>query len=259
MGDWPIWLDFVDPDHGWMRIDAGAQPLYRTVDGGRHWTVVATSTAFSRVIDCSGWSRPVFSSPTAGWIRAQCGNGLNYPLAFLVTRDAGATWKVQTVAQTSSSGGGTVPAFFDATNGWIFDPNLPLLTMTSDGGQTWIQKGLPALPGFACTGKHGENMTCTDQAFSAASFLDPSHGWVIISRYDPQKGMVPVRFERTQDGGKTWTPLSSSGLGTAGFYGPSRPSLTFVDEDNGFQWTGSGLVSTKDGGQTWTAVQMTYR
>jgi len=118
---------------------------------------------------------------------------------------------------------------------------------------------LPQLPGYACTGKHGENLTCTDQFFNAVTFVSPDYGWALISQVPQSKGGVSqvARFERTMDGGKTWTPIRSSLLGSAADL--SQATMTFVDQTNGFLWTGTVLFRTTDGGQTWNQVQITYR
>ena len=254
LGTWKIQLDFVDPNHGWLSAVAyGWQaPLYRTVDGGSHWSAVAAPASFANKSGCSGFGLPVFSSPATGWMSTRCGDGTNPPLAFLVTHDGGATWSAETL-MPSLCCSASPPAFFDAANGWLFEPTTPLLMMTTDGGHTWTQHGLPQLAGYPCTGKHGENMTCRSQAFNAASFADPGHGWVIISQFSQQKGgPETARFARTVDGGNTWTELGSAPA-------LSQPVLIFVDRGDGFLWTGTALLNTTDGGQTWKAVQVTYR
>jgi photosystem II stability/assembly factor-like uncharacterized protein len=260
MGGWRMGLAFVDPDHGWLRFELyGRQgPLYRTVDGGRHWTAVAVPTAPANSSGCSGVDVPVSSSSTTVWMSTRCGDGTNPPLSFFVSHDGGATWSLQSLLPNLCCSV-PPPTFFDAAHGWLFEPNSLLLMMTSDGGQTWTQHGLPQLPGYACLGKHGENLTCRDQGFSATSFVDPNHGWVIISKFAQQKGGTEtLRFESTSDGGKTWAAVSSNLEGSSS-PALSQPSLKFVDQDNGFLWTGAGLFSTADGGHTWKAVKTTYR
>jgi photosystem II stability/assembly factor-like uncharacterized protein len=262
-GSWTISLSFVDRDHGWLLVKALAGfgyslgPLYRTVDGGRSWTMVATNAAFSNS-GCRATGQPVFASPTTGWISAQCGSNPPPPLAYFVTQDGGRTWTLQTIAPSVCCTPPS-PRFFDASNGWLIEPNTPLLMMTSDGGNTWTQHGLPQLPGYACTGKHGENLTCTDQGFTAVTFLDPSQGWALISQFAAAKGGSShvARLERTADGGKTWTAINSNLVGSTADL--SHATMTFVDQSDGFLWTGTILLSSTNGGQTWNEVKMTYR
>jgi len=264
-GNWTMWLDFVDKDHGWLTAQAtgGLQgfapgPLYRTLNGGRTWTMVATKAAFSDG-GCRPIGQPVFASPSTGWLSVQCEANPPWSMNYLVTHNGGVTWTKQTLMPSLCCSPPS-PRFFDAGNGWLIEPNTPLLMMTSDGGVTWTQHGLPALPALMCQGKHGENVACTDETFDAVSFLNPNQGWALISQFNQTaKGGAPhvVRFERTVDGGKTWTALSSNLVGSTADL--SHATMTFVDQSNGFLWTGTVLLSTANGGQTWNETQMSYR
>ncbi len=264
-GSWTIRMDFVDAEHGWLRIGpiyglapVGLQgPLYRTVDGGKSWTFVA-SQALQADQGCNGRGEFVFSSPTTGWMSESCGKAPDSGLDILVTRDGGSTWALQSLAanycnvQFFPSGCSTrLPTFSDSSNGWVLDKNTPLLLMTSDEGMTWTRHGLPALPTFACTGKYGEPETCSDWSLVAASFIDPNHGWTIIGKYSSQSGSFAVRFEHTSDGGKSWTAITSDLMNSSAIPDLSQASLTFVDQSNGFLWTGTQLFRTTDGGHTW--------
>jgi photosystem II stability/assembly factor-like uncharacterized protein len=128
------------------------------------------------------------------------------------------------------------------------------LLMTSDGGMTWARHGLPALPTFACTGKYGEPETCSDWSVVAASFIDPNIGWTIIGRYSSQSGSYAVGIEHTSDGGKSWTAITPDLIGSSAIPDLSQASLTFVDQSNGFLWTGTQLFRTTDGAHTWLPV-----
>lgn len=266
-GSWGLRLYFIDADHGWLRIapiyglaPVGLQgPLYRTTDGGRHWTFVASQVTQSDR-GCEGRGDFVFSSPTTGWMSANCPTAPDSGLDVLVTRDGGQTWALQSLfsnycnIQYFPSGcANPVPKFFDSSNGWVLDKDAPLLLMTSDAGMTWTRHGLPSLPTFSCTGKYGEPETCTDQSIVAASFIDPNQGWAIIGKYDLQRGLYAVRFEHTSDGGKSWAALSSNLVSSSGIPDLSQATLTFVDQSNAFLWTGTALFRTTDGGHTWQA------
>jgi photosystem II stability/assembly factor-like uncharacterized protein len=264
-GSWILRLYFVDADHGWLRIahiaglgpDSSFGPQYTTIDGGRHWTPTGSEVSSSSQ-GCVGRGDFVFSSPTTGWMSANCSTAPDSGLDVLVTRDGGTTWALESLyanycnLQYFPSGcANPVPAFFDSANGWTLDKGTPLLLMTSDEGMTWSRHGLPALPTFACTGKYGEPETCSDQSVVAASFIDPNQGWVIIGKFSLQRGLVAVRFERTTDGGKSWTAISSDLVSSSAVPDLSQASLTFVDQSNGFLWTPTGLLRTTDGGHTW--------
>ena len=72
-------LDFVDPVHGWFddaQNGAGAPMfIYRTVDGGMHWSQVEMTPAAGTAppgalpVDCSAYGM-TFVSTTTGWIAA---------------------------------------------------------------------------------------------------------------------------------------------------------------------------------------------
>jgi photosystem II stability/assembly factor-like uncharacterized protein len=263
-GSWTMSLSFVDRDHGWLWVQTAAGfagyapgPLYRTQDGGRSWTMVASSAAWSGS-GCRSIGQPVFSSASTGWLSAICEANPPWSMSYLVTHNGGVTWTRQTLMPSLCCTPPS-PRFFDVANGWVFEPNTPLLMMTTDGGTTWTQHGLPSLPALVCQGKHGENVACSDEAFDAVTFLNPNQGWAVISQFSQAKGGAPhvARFERTADGGKTWSPVSSNLVGSTTDL--SQATMTFVDPSHGFLWAGTVLLTTSNGGQTWNEIQMTYR
>jgi len=270
-GSWSIRIFFLDTNHGWLRIapiyglaPVGEQgPLYRTVDGGRSWTFVASQTA-QAANGCIGRGDFVFSSATTGWMSAGCGNGAPGPgLHILVTHDAGGTWALQSIvtnycniASFPDGCDAPLPIFFDDSRGWLFDPSGPRLLMTSDGGETWSVHGLPQLPTYACKGKFGEPETCSDQSVVSIGFINPDEGWAIIWQNSASR---IVRMEQTVDGGRTWNPVSSNLIGSSALPDVAQGSLRFMDQTYGFLWTGSRLLKTVDGGQSWSEVQMKYR
>jgi photosystem II stability/assembly factor-like uncharacterized protein len=71
---------FLDTRHGWTVGNGGA--LYRTSDGGRHWTLNQLNPAMPL-------GAVSFSDARHGWIVAA-------HAALLATSDAGATWSVAT-------------------------------------------------------------------------------------------------------------------------------------------------------------------
>lgn len=109
-------FDFVDPAHGWIGCTGrngggGMAPkvLYRTVDGGLTWQLVA-QTSLAQT------SLPTPNPPGVGDL----------------------TW----------SGGITDLHFFDATTGWLAVDGPPgsFLYHTDDGGHTWVESGeLPSV------------------------------------------------------------------------------------------------------------------
>ena len=91
-------LDFVDPLHGWFFNSQGPAVgapifMYRTVDGGLHWSQVemtpATGTAARGAlpVGCSPYGM-TFLNVTTGWVAGSCGQAT----LFDVTHDGGVTW-----------------------------------------------------------------------------------------------------------------------------------------------------------------------
>jgi hypothetical protein len=252
------WFSFVDAEHGWLLLgtgpasfsgQAGVDPswigatwsvgdLYRSTDGGLHWTLIATfpgSTNGCSPASAAGWLPEAgmsFSSATTGWILSTCG--------LLVTHDAGASWSKSTAPLAPTA----VPVFFDQNHGVAVAAGGVLVT--SDGGARWAFGSSPG----------GE--------LGAIDFSNPNDGWAVASgdsnvqcaQSDLAACSRNFRLYRTNDGGKTWVPGNYTSLTL-----PARKSwppsyLHFVDSRNGFADPGEvGLFRTNDGGRTWTAVE----
>jgi len=275
-GDWAPTLDFADSEHGWLLIEPqvpftlqmnlgepmdvrrSAGALYRTSDGGNHWTLVSVQ-AGANSAGCTALPPVAFSSTTTGWMRVQCGNtGGAYPLQLLVTHDGGATWALQVLAPSSCCVT-PLPTFLDTQHGWLFVSGDPLLLGTSDGGGTWSGRGLPPLAYYSCLGKEGPT-TCSDKGIVAADFIDLSHGWAVVGKTNTNGSQFSLAVEHTDNGGTTWTVVAAVLPVDPSFpdpyLPPSQASLTFVDANDGFWWSGSRLFKTNDGGHIWTTVQM---
>jgi photosystem II stability/assembly factor-like uncharacterized protein len=261
---------FLDPDHGWLLVSTRqttngvyADTVYRTVDGGLHWTIGAVHAA------PPGWTSPTkfycyewcnqmaFISPMTGWLSIY---QLTPPVghALLVTHDGGITWKQQALPRTNV----TCPCF--ANSFVVFDDLRAMflvsgpysgavssaVALTYDGGQSWVVRSLP-----------GETQ-------AVVGFYDLANGWAIAgSRANmdyPQppasitSPTLPLPLYRTADGGATWklVPTDLQLQSAAGRIG----SLYFVDDEVGFAVRqtptngSSQLLKTIDGGRTWNLI-----
>ncbi|HET9780596.1 MAG TPA: YCF48-related protein, partial [Candidatus Dormibacteraeota bacterium] len=259
-----IRFGFSSPTAGWMWIpiirsggmDMGGGPategyIYLTADGGMSWqrTAHVTAAQFRDVAptpsdaqNCpEGINQVAFVTPRLGWLDLNCLS------AELVTRDGGATWKVQ----SPSFGGGT-PTFVDANHGFVqsFDlkgGNTTLLS-TSDGGATWQPAG--ALP--------------ANQYIFGISYLDANNIVALFSPPGWNKGSGGKDWVyRSTDGGKSWTlvqkgvPLGYRMYGAV-FSDPNTGMVAQADNatcgitDQSCPGTGDTVVAvTKDGGRTW--------
>jgi photosystem II stability/assembly factor-like uncharacterized protein len=249
------WFSFIDAQHGWLLVGSGpavatqseewpglgqrwgVADLYKTTDGGLHWTLVSTNPG-SRV-GCHGGSGISFSTATTGWIVSDCG--------LLVTRDGGNTWSKRSIPVTPVD----PPQFFDDRSGVLL--GVEGVVVTSDGGTTWTFRSLP-----------GANVV---------DFINASEGWA-VSFLGNDQDQAEFGLYQTSDGARSWTPIHTTSplsLGSARFWGTmgldaGAWGLDFVDSRNGF-WTicggppgpcmGNGLFMTTDAGRTWTQIHET--
>lgn len=263
-GDWSPTLDFVDGEHGWLLVTIRRPggfgyastdgPLYRTSDGGRHWTMVSSQPG-SNDSRCRATSAIYFSSTTTGWLACNFGS-------VLVTHDGGATWTVQVLVSENCCQM-SVPIFFDESHGMYFDSSSSVLLMTSDGGTTWSPRGLPLRSYYDCDGKFGPT-TCTNESIPLVSFINPTEGWAAVATVSADGTVLTFGIEHTVDNGQTWMGLSATLPPAPSSAFPNSPTatLSFVDASDGFWWipasqaSGPIFARTIDGGHTWTVVQM---
>jgi photosystem II stability/assembly factor-like uncharacterized protein len=289
-------LYFVDDQHGWLQTgssiaalvppsppnfgdlspDPAAQGLYRTVDGGLHWTLQSTGPGAAATA-CFFDGGMTFISATRGWIQYGCPPAFGHSQPeLLVTGDAGATWRVQPVATASRCPCRIdAPVFVDPQHGFIqgsASDGTPLLFASADGGSNWSVRTIP-----------GQGLKGGVQL----SFADASAGWAIVRA--PKKGPLypsptcrsgyayslsvcfpPPQMYRTVDGGRTWARTQTDLFSPHG----EVTILLFVDVQTGFALRDISstqnmqpvlpgppltleLLSTNDGGRTWKVVATT--
>jgi photosystem II stability/assembly factor-like uncharacterized protein len=319
-------VDFLSPDIGWA---AGADGIFSTRDGGKHWEPqlpeprdavvdidfldVQTGFALEPIPDVAGGSRS---------------GGVDF---LLTTSDGGQHWQ----APYRTPYRFTHTAFVSAMNGWAVgykqvedDPGT--LFHTDDGGQTWTEALSPANsvcfgveragwaanqtevkhtidggstwttsftnpvqnegdkvwePTLRCAGQevawvlYADGVAAGSQAYAVfrtvdgganwqtvmqspigpslsvhvgvgqsagtLTVLDAANAWV-VSTCGPCGENGTSSLEMTHDGGTSWeSPVQLSGAG--GF----PQTVQFVDRDDGWLATASGVFATNDGGQTW--------
>ena len=244
-------LDFVDAETGWFSQFEAAEgvsgsALYRTVDGGAHWSEVAAMSDSTLGAGPAGILpggcvalTAAFVSDSTGWLTGTCAAG-SPPL--YVTHDGGQTWAVaplHPLPKGSDEETSFPPTFTSQESGALLTENeteagpTTSLFATTDGGISWLLRSTKA------------------GAPLATAVVGADDGWLVTDG-DGTAG-APDLYA-TGDGGSTWTHLDAFP-----FVGLS---LDFLTPDVG--WAAPDLreldggptyvVQTVDGGRTWTAV-----
>jgi photosystem II stability/assembly factor-like uncharacterized protein len=229
---------FSDPQHGWLLQSLGAAAgsegaeVWRTTDGGMHWIKIAATRgdgfvhAGQLTIGCAEKTGIAFKDAMTGWISEFCGGGDPY---IFVTHDGGSTWNQVGLQNNGICEGGcgtSNPQFFGDV-GFMAGQYSPRsrLFVTTDGGETWSSLPLPA-SGWATT-----------------DFVDGTHGFLSLTAPKPDS----FRYFATSDGGHTWTRFTPN-------MALDPAALSFVTPTVGFDLVKGQLLTTTDGGLTWTVV-----
>jgi len=250
-------LDFVDPTHGWFfgnQIVSVGGPtfIYRTVDGGLHWSQVEMTPASGKAargslpVGCSAYGM-TFVSPTTGWVTGSCG----LATLFDVTHDGGATWAPQAFPCINCAL--YPPQFSSPLDGQLMGGSGESgLFVTTDGGRTWnARAGAPGV---------------------WPDFVDGEHGFALGVTGNDNPSII---LWTTSDGGMHWGEAPDGALHGNG---PDEESqLDFISPRIGWAvsvWFGNQpllspgqtpyptppdeLWQTTDAGSTWTLVTPTF-
>lgn len=265
---------FVDEDTGWICDISGT--IYHTTDGGESWdkqvdqegtsfrtlAFLNSQTGFVGTLGPDGWVdqtedetlmygtsdggetwAPVTSIEGASSLRGICGmrtidsqtiygvGRYDGPAGFIKTTDGGATWQAKEVDEAD----GLVDLHF-------FDANTGLLGGRRNGGSVILR-----------TTDGGDTFTTVATAVSdhiwKIFFLNDTTGYAMISNYSRNRTRY---YLKTEDAGLTWTEVHYSprvndyeGLG-----------IGFVSEDLGWAAGGAVTYETRDGGETFTEVNL---
>ena len=162
---------------------------------------------------------------------------------YLLTRDAGATWRAAQVP-------GAEKLDFRAV--WAFDDRTAFLLSIGTGDQSRIYKTTDA-------GTHWTLLFTNPDAkgfFDGIAFWDRQHG---IVAGDPVDGHTVIFT--TDDGGEHWRKQSTaSAAGSEGAFAASNTSLALAGKHE--VWLGTTaahVLHSKDNGRTWAAVQTPIR
>lgn len=241
-------LDFLDARRGWIMaipqrgMSSSPGRLFTTEDGGRTWTLVASTQGEHPGLPLGGDLR--FTGPETGWLVGSYeATGIRH---LFTTMNGGRTWQELVF---------TPPGDF-ATSDFLGTPvfsgpkgqdgilaatyrsagNLTRslgIHITHDGGETWRPRPLR-------------------EDLAPLVFVNARRGWA-----QGRDG-----FYRTDDGGLTWTALRPDRTLQGLLVDHTLASLDFVTEQVGWATLSSApwknvkqeLLKTTDGGQTWERI-----
>ena len=238
----PGGLYFSDASTGWLLCGGPAgQPegtqaksLYATRDGGRHWTLVASTSTDSRVgeLPAQGAADTLFfASPQVGYV------GLD-GIGVYRTADGGHTWR-KVFASTDPPGKlaasiGFRPGGF----GWLLAGNGPALYETADSGSTWHKVGstAPLVPEGSAWDLGGGLAIAV--APPSASPLEEGRAQLVLSN----------------DGGGTWTKLTD--LALPGFTQILSATSRYALSVGGGRMNQSFVANSFNLGRTWSRIRL---
>jgi photosystem II stability/assembly factor-like uncharacterized protein len=247
-------LAFASKQRGWAGTLTRGRTLFETKDGGQSWTQVTGLPALAPSAICGMFAvsdQVMYASGT---------NYPNRPARMMKTVDGGQTWTAWDMSPFADL---LVDCFFtSATRGWVVggkkalpppptpeekrflkrDEVKPVVLLTEDGGQTWVNRVADIQSQFP-PGEWGWKI----------QFLNDQVGFVALENF--KAGAIL----KTVDGGQTWTRLPvNDPQGNANLEG-----IGFVDEKHG--WVGGwgaedpdrgpftrlSSSESRDGGATW--------
>jgi photosystem II stability/assembly factor-like uncharacterized protein/pimeloyl-ACP methyl ester carboxylesterase len=218
-------------------------PLYGTKDGGKTWNPISYKGPYVKGLCAIDIVKEQYINhgKIDYKVHIYAVGRVGSPANMMVSHDGGVTW-------TSNSMNNDCKMLFDIK---MFDKNTgfacaasdedleksnALILKTSDGGKTW-EKVYQSNRPFECTWK--------------ASFPTKGVGYVTIQSYNPDPNVKQQRIAKTIDGGKTWNEINLVKDAGAREFG-----IGFIDENHGFVGTMNSGYETKDGGLTWTAINL---
>jgi photosystem II stability/assembly factor-like uncharacterized protein len=244
-------LAFVDSLHGYVGTVgtdyfpnvADTIPLYKTTDGGKSWHPVSYKGPYVKGICAIDIVKEQFiNHGVIGYRHHIYAVGrVGSPAMSIISNDNGETFVSQPFT------GNAKMAFdikmFDKREGFVcsatnedISQSNALILQTKDGGKTWKEVYRSDRP-FETTWK--------------ISFPTRKVGYASIQSYNPDPAVKQQRIIKTTDGGDTWVELNVCEDAQARQFG-----IGFIDENHGYLGTMSSGYETKDGGNSWTKIDL---
>jgi photosystem II stability/assembly factor-like uncharacterized protein len=242
--------------HAWVTYggikNGAAQHIAATTDGGRRWTVVGreplTTVGFSTYVYDCGLD---FVTPSVGWCQAEPPYVGSEGVDLYRTTDGGRHWRRVSVTGPNANKPGSLPwggdkdiQFTSRSTGWasFTGPKAAPLYETTNGGRTWIKRGVAAPPGGPIDSGSG---------FAGLPLVAGRRGAVGYTiDGSPLKAVVYVSTDR----GLAWRPVTP----------PGAPQGWVVDAISGTSWrlvAGDHILATDNAGRTWRTItsNVTFR
>lgn len=285
---------FLDATTGWallvhedesgdLQFDQGA-----TTDSGTTWAISHIKVSQQVPDEFTGQASIYFFDRLNGWIDLVVRSGSAFrPGKLLVTRDGGKTWN----SPPKDPGRAGTLCFFDQNNGLLAGgPENTELYVTHDGSTTWqsLSFKAPASVGQADFPTYGVPM-CGENGygFLPVTYSGPAGVKSVLVLFASTDGgriwrpdRVLAKLEETSPGQTIATALTGSTLMAVTVSKPGGVNLTslsaggttrtvnssiggepfavfqasFVEDSRGWVLESNGLLSTSDGGLTWTDI-----
>lgn len=218
-------------------------PLYGTKDGGKTWKPVNYKGPYVKGLCAIDIVKEQFINH--GKIDYKyhlfAVGRVGSPANIMISHDSSETWTSQSLnldckmlfdIKMFNKNVGFVCA---ATDEDISKSNA-LILKTIDGGKTW-KKVFQSNRTFETTWK--------------VSFPSEKVGYVTTQSYNPDPNVKQQRVAKTIDGGETWTEINLIEDAGAREFG-----VGFIDENHGFVGTMNSGYETKDGGKSWSKIDL---
>lgn len=219
-------------------------PLYMTRDGGDTWAAV-TGVVGPQIKGLCAIDVLKSSFINAGKLEQRtlvhAAGRVGGPAYLMRSLDGGSSWTA--IDMNPHLAAITDVKFFDEMNGMVIggdDANVArshaVVVTTRDGGVTWQRAYTSARP-YELSWK--------------VSFPSRQVGYVTVQNYNPDKTLTQRVVAKTVDGGKAWSELP-----LVQDYAVREFGIGFADDNAGWVGTTTSGFATKDGGNSWTRVEM---